>query len=105
MPGSLLIVEVDVHVKPECVARFISATEANAAGSRREPGVLRFDIIQRRDDPAAFVLVEVYRDDAAAVAHKETAHYAAWREAVDDLMAEPRSSRKFVNISPGDGEF
>ncbi len=105
MPGSLLIVHVDVHVKPERAAEFIAATEANAAGSRREPGVLRFDIIRRRDDPARFVLVEIYRDEAAAATHKETAHYAAWRKAVDDLMAEPRSSQKYVNVSPGDGGF
>jgi (4S)-4-hydroxy-5-phosphonooxypentane-2,3-dione isomerase len=105
MSGSLLIVHVDVHVTPAGVAEFIAATEANAAGSRREPGVLRFDIIRRRDDPTRFLLIEIYRDEAAAAAHKDTAHYAAWRDAVDDLMAEPRASKKFVNVSPADSDF
>jgi autoinducer 2-degrading protein len=102
MAGSLLIVHVHVHVKPEAVAAFVAASQANAAGSRKEPGVLRFDIVQERGDPTRFVLVEIYRDDAAAVAHKGTAHYAAWRDAVTDLMAETRHSVKYVNVSPDD---
>ena len=36
-----------------------------------------------------FVLVEVYRDDESAVAHKETAHYKKWRDAVADMSADP----------------
>lgn len=102
MAGSLLIVHVHVHVKPDAVAAFVAASLANATGSRREPGVLRFDIVQDREDPTRFVLVEIYRDNAAAAAHKETPHYAAWRDAVADLMAEPRRSSKLVNVSPDD---
>ncbi len=102
MAGSLLIVHVHVHVKPDAVPAFIAASEANAAGSRKEPGVVRFDMIQEREDVTRFVLVEIYRDAAAVAAHKDTPHYAAWRDAVADLMAEPRRSVKFVNVSPGD---
>ncbi|MFN8096107.1 MAG: putative quinol monooxygenase [Vicinamibacteria bacterium] len=82
----------------------VRASEANAAASRREPGVVRFDLLADRDDPAHFVLVEVYRDAAAAAAHKETPHYAARRDAVAGLMAEPRAERH-VNVSPGDDGF
>lgn len=81
---------VNVHVKPEAVAAFEAATEQNARNSRLEPGCARFDVLRQRDDPARFVLVEVYRDAGAAAAHKTTAHYLAWRDAVTDLMAEPR---------------
>lgn len=98
----MLVVHVDVHVVPEHVAEFLEATRANAAASRQEPGVLRFDVVQDRDDPAHVVLVEVYRDDAAAAAHKETAHYAVWRDAVAGWMAVPRSSVKFDAVSPSD---
>lgn len=100
MATELLVVHVQVHVKPDGVEAFRTASLANAAASRKEPGVVRFDVIQDRDDPTRWVLVEVYRDAAASAAHKETAHYAAWRDAVAPLMAEPRSSRKFVNVSP-----
>jgi quinol monooxygenase YgiN len=100
MANELLVVHVNVHVNPDAVEVFRSATLANASASRKEPGVVRFDVVQDLEDATRFVLVEVYRDAAAAAAHKETAHYAAWRDAVAPLMAEPRSSRKFRNVSP-----
>jgi (4S)-4-hydroxy-5-phosphonooxypentane-2,3-dione isomerase len=102
MAASLLVVHVHVRVKPGGEGAFREASRANAEASRREPGVIRFDLLADRDDPHRFVLVEIYRDAAAAAAHKETAHYAAWRDAVADLMAEPRHSSKYVNLSPDD---
>jgi quinol monooxygenase YgiN len=102
MAGSLLVVHVHVRVKPGAEEAFRAASLANAEASRREPGVVRFDFLADREAPGHFVLVEVYRDAAASAAHKGTAHYAAWRDAVADLMTEPRRSEKFVNVSPGD---
>lgn len=98
----MLIVHVHVHVKPEHVDAFKSATLANARESVREPGIARFDVAQQADDPTRFVLVEVYRNAAAPAAHKETAHYAAWRDAVASMMAEPRTSVKFASVFPDD---
>ncbi len=100
MTNSLLVVHVDVQVLPDRVADFRTATEANAVASRQEPGVVRFDVLADRSDPAHVVLVEIYRDDDAAAAHKQTPHYAAWREAVEPMMARPRSSARYVNASP-----
>ena len=99
----MLIVHVHVRVKADAVERFRAATRENAESSVREPGIARFDVVQAIDDPTRFVLVEVYRDAAAAAAHKETAHYARWRDAVADLMAEPRASKKYANVFPDDG--
>lgn len=99
MAGSLLVVFVNVHVKPECVDAFREATLANARASVQEPGVVRFDAVQESDDPTRFVLIEVYRGSAGAAAHKETAHYATWRDTVAPFMAEPRSSKKFANVT------
>jgi (4S)-4-hydroxy-5-phosphonooxypentane-2,3-dione isomerase len=97
---SPLVVLVYVHVKPGTADAFREASILNARQSRKEPGVLRFDVIQQADAPDRFVLVEVYRDAAAAAAHKETPHYAAWRDAVAGWMAEPRSSVKYAGIDP-----
>ena len=99
---SLLIVHVQVRVKPEHIEAFKAATLANARASIREPGIARFDVAQQTDDPARFVLVEAYRNAAAPAAHKETAHYATWRDTVAPMMAEPRSSVKFTNVFPDD---
>lgn len=101
----MLIVHVYVHVKPEAVEAFRDATVANARASLQEPGVVRFDVAQQQDDPTRFVLVEVYRDGAAAAAHKETQHYPIWRDAVASMMAEPRYSVKFNNVFPEDGRW
>jgi len=98
----MLIVHVHVHVKPEMVGAFKAATFLNAQSSVQEPGVVRFDVVQQQDDPTRFVLVEVYRNAAAAVAHKETKHYPVWRDAVAPMMAEPRTSVKFDNFFPAD---
>jgi autoinducer 2-degrading protein len=103
MPNSLHIVFVHVHVKPERVDDFRAATIANARESVREPGVARFDVVEESEDPTRFVLVEVYRDARGAAAHKETAHYQRWRDAVAEMMAEPRTSRKYANVFPDDG--
>jgi quinol monooxygenase YgiN len=98
----MLVVHVHVRVKPECVEAFKAATHANAQASRREPGIARFDVVQQADDPARFVLVEAYRTPDAPAAHKETAHYARWRDTVAPMMAEPRTSVKYDNVFPDD---
>ena len=95
----MLIVHVHVHVKPESIEAFKAATIANAANSRLEPGVLRFDVIQQADDSAKFVLIEIYRDTAANAAHKETTHYPIWRDTVASMMAGPRVSVKFNEVT------
>jgi len=99
----MYIVHVQVHVKPEAVEAFKAATLANARASVQEPGVARFDVVQRLDDPARFVLVEVYRAPEDQGRHRETAHYAAWAAAVADMLAEPRAAAKFANVFPADG--
>lgn len=102
---ALLVVHVHVHVLPASVMAFREATLANARASVREPGIARFDVLQQPDDPTHFVLVEVYRDADAPARHKETAHYAAWRDAVAPMMASPRTSVKFTNVFPNDAEW
>ena len=98
----MFIVHVFIHVKPECIEAFKAATVANAENSIQEPGIARFDFLEQQDDPNRFVLVEVYRQPEDAAAHKETAHYAIWRDTVADMMAEPRLSMKFNNIVPNE---
>ncbi len=91
----MLIVLVHVHVKADCVEAFKAASLENARLSVDESGITRFDVLQQQDDATRFVLVEAYRTSAASAAHKETAHYAAWRDAVALMMAEPRFSVKY----------
>ncbi len=105
MSNRLLVVHVDIAVMSEGIGAFLAATEENAVASRLEPGVVRFDVLTDRTDPHHVVLVEVYRDEAAAVAHKATAHYARWRDVVAPMMARPREANRYVNTSPDDGDW
>ena len=98
----MFIVHVFVRVKPNCADAFIQATKENATNSLNEPGIARFDVVRQQDDPTRFVLVEVYRTPQDPALHKETAHYAKWRDTVADMMAEPRSAIKYANAFPGE---
>ena len=91
---------VHVRVRPEDVDAFIVATRINHQESVKEPGNRRFDVLQAPDDPARFILYEAYVSVAAAAAHKETAHYLAWRDAVAGMMAEPRRGDPMNGLLP-----
>ena len=91
---------VYIHVKPEHVADFVEAVRVNHAASVREPGNLRFDILQSVEDPTRFITYMAYRDEASARAHRETAHYFAFRDAVADWMVEPRRNVPYLGLLP-----
>lgn len=101
----MLVVNVHVRVKPDHVEQFKLATGENARQSVREPGVARFDVLQRQDDPTRFLLVEVYHTADAPAAHKDTEHYQTWRDVVEPMMAEPRTSEKYANVFPEDKDW
>jgi (4S)-4-hydroxy-5-phosphonooxypentane-2,3-dione isomerase len=105
VPHSLLIVHVDIAILPEQLDAFLAATEENAVASRNEPGIVRFDMLSDRADPSHVVLVEIYRDEAAAAAHKDTAHYQRWRDTVAPMMARPREAARYLNTSPDDSDW
>jgi (4S)-4-hydroxy-5-phosphonooxypentane-2,3-dione isomerase len=98
----MFILVVHARVRPDHLDAFREATLANARESRREPGVARFDVLQDLDDPSRFTLVEVYRTPEDPARHKETAHYARWRDTVEGMLAEPRTRARYRNLDPGD---
>ena len=101
----MLVLLVNIHVKPECIEAFKLATIENSRNSALESGIARFDVVQQSEDPTRFSLWEVYHTEEAVLAHKQTAHFAAWNEAVADMMAEPRSRVWYKSVFPGDGSW
>jgi autoinducer 2-degrading protein len=97
----MFVTIVHCHVKPEDADAFADACRTNCEASSREPGNLRFDLLRQADDPTRFVLYEWYADEAAAKAHKDTPHYAAWREATADMFAETRYGIRYEGLFPG----
>ncbi|MGA2742061.1 MAG: antibiotic biosynthesis monooxygenase [Bryobacteraceae bacterium] len=98
----MLIVHIQIHVKAESVEAFRQATIANARQSVQEPGIARFDLLQQADDATRFLLIEVYRTADAPARHRETAHYQAWRDAAEEMMAEPRTRVIYASVFPGE---
>lgn len=96
----MLVVIVNVHVVAEGIEAFREATLKNARASLKEPGISRFDLLQQKDDASRFVLIEGYLDAGAPAAHKQTAHYLAWRDTVGPLMASPRTSHQYEELEP-----
>lgn len=88
----MLATLVYVDVKPENIEAFKRITLYNHENARKEPGNVRFDVLQSREDPTKFTLFEVYVDEEAAAEHKKTEHYLKWRDEVADYMASPRSA-------------
>lgn len=97
------IVLVEITVKPEYLTEFKTAILDNAQHSILEEGILRFDVLQQKDNPEKFVLVEIYKDQSDHLAHRETEHYLRWRDAVADMLTEPRIGRIYENVYPEDG--
>ena len=91
-------IHVYIRIKPECLDAFIEATIDNASNSNKEPGCHRFDMYQRKDDPYRFELVEVYEDEAAIEAHRNSEHYARWQSVANDMMAEQRTKDEFLPV-------
>lgn len=100
----MFVVAVTIFVKPQHIDAFRAATLDNARNTRREPANLRFDVLQAEDDPARFLLYEAYRDKDGFAHHQTTAHYARWKQAVADWMAQPRQGVRHHTLFFGDSE-
>ena len=96
----MIVTLVHVHVKPDHMDDFLQAASINHLRSVKEPGNLRFDILQDALNPAKFVFYEAYQDEEAAAAHKKTSHYLEWKDTVADWMAAPREGIKYKGLLP-----
>src|SRR4051794_38247507 len=100
----MYVVSVTVHVKPGFADPFVAAVLDNAKNTRREPGNIRFDVCRAEDAPTRFPLYEVSRQKDDFTKHQQTPHYARFRDAVADWMAQPRQGVKHVPLFFGDDE-
>jgi (4S)-4-hydroxy-5-phosphonooxypentane-2,3-dione isomerase len=96
----MYVVCVTVKVMPDQADAFLRATIENARQSRKEPGNVRFDILQAEADPIQFFLYEAYRTKDDFVSHQQTAHYLKWKETVAPWMAVPRQGVRHLSRFP-----
>jgi (4S)-4-hydroxy-5-phosphonooxypentane-2,3-dione isomerase len=94
---------VSLKVKPDLRDKFLAAAEDDSICSvRDEPGCLRFDVLQDNADPNHFYYYEVYKDEAAFQAHGQAPHFARWRAAAAEVLAEPTSPTRCTTLFPRD---
>ncbi len=99
------ILLVHIAVKTEYIEEFTQASFENSRESRKEEGVVRFDVLQQTEDPNRFTLLEVYRTPDDHRKHRETIHYQNWRDKVGVMMAEPRQGIRYINLYPDDASW
>lgn len=91
---------VEINVKADKVDEFIAVFRENHLGSVKEPGNLRFDVLQDPDVQTRFYIYEAYTGDAAVAAHKKTPHYLQCVEKLETLMTGPRKKTAFIGLMP-----
>jgi (4S)-4-hydroxy-5-phosphonooxypentane-2,3-dione isomerase len=101
----MIVVNVYIRARKEMTDVVKEANIKNAKNSIKEPGIIRFDVMQQEDDPSRFLLVEIYKNEKAISAHKETAHYAEWVKVAEPMLAEPRLKTIYRNLFPDDNEL
>jgi autoinducer 2-degrading protein len=98
----MFVVCVTIHIKPGFEQAFIEATFDNARNTRLERANVRFDFLRAEEDPGRFFLYEAYQGKEDFAAHQQTPHYLRWKQAVADMMREPRSGIKHQSLFFGD---
>jgi quinol monooxygenase YgiN len=79
---------VDLDIIPTERENFVAAIKENGAAAAKEPGCYRFDIVNLASDPNHFFLYEVYENEAALKAHRETDHFKKFAAAAAKMVAK-----------------
>ena len=99
----MLVLMVNLHVKPERRDEFLAAVREDAASTTAlEEGNLQFNVVQDSEEPDRFFLFEVYRDQAALEAHRQMPHFLKYREATAGVYVEDPVRRVGSNVFPDD---
>ena len=100
----MVIVKVELHVKPDQVGAFLAASIANGECARQEPGNIRFDLMRELDDATRFVLIEVYKTPEDQQAHSRSPHFRVWLDATRDMFVD-RAAKRYVAAFPAEGSW
>jgi autoinducer 2-degrading protein len=88
----MLVLVVNLKIKPENVDKFMQGLQANAREARKEPGCKQFDVLVHPNDKTKVMLYEVYADEKAFEAHQQTAHFKKYlAEAIPLLASRERT--------------
>lgn len=89
---------VHIRIKPGKIQEFLDVFRINFEGTRAEPGNFRFDVLQDPEDDHHFVIYEVFEDEAAVDAHRQTEHYRRTVEGLADLMTTGARAKDYYRM-------
>jgi quinol monooxygenase YgiN len=92
----MIFITAKFRIRPEEAEEWPAISRSFTEATRAEPGCLWFDWSRSLDDPAEYVLVEAFRDDAAGAAHVQSEHF---RAAQRDLPAHLAETPRIVSVS------
>ncbi len=84
MPHSVKIMAI-LAARPGKAGELEALLSGMAPTCRAEPGNLRWDIWRDQADATRFVLDELYQDNEAVAAHRQTPHFKAYLAKINDL--------------------
>jgi autoinducer 2-degrading protein len=96
--AGMFVNAVDLDIIPAERDNFLAAIKENGAAAVTEPGCKRFDIINLASDPNHFFLYEVYDNEAALKAHRETDHFKKFAAAAAKMVAK-RDARQMSVVA------
>ena len=94
----MFVTLVHCHLKPEHLDAFLAATRANHEGSIREPGNLRFDVVQHTMRANHYTVIEGWRNQQAFDAHVAAAHTRQYRDTLQPMTGSPLDERVYKGI-------
>jgi (4S)-4-hydroxy-5-phosphonooxypentane-2,3-dione isomerase len=96
--GPLLVNVVEYDVVPGQVDAYLAALKENATASVQEPGCREINILLSQKDSNHVLIFEVYDDNAAAQAHRETDHFKKYAATIKEMVAK-REVHTFSSVA------
>lgn len=97
-PQDIILVIANLNVREESVSSTIAVMRDLAAASRREPGCVRYEVLQHAVLPSQFVAVEEWRGEAAVDAHLKSGHFKAALAQLEPLLTGPPQLARYREL-------
>lgn len=87
-----------ITVKPQHLEEFLVHVRAHATASLAEPGCMRYDVLQDREDPYTICLYEVFRSEQDLHVHHSQDYYRRWMSMSRDWRDPSSYSRRVLTV-------
>jgi quinol monooxygenase YgiN len=90
-----------IDVTPATRAADAALLRGLADASRKEPGLLRYEVFQRDAPSNQFAIIEIWKDQQSYDAHAAAAHVKTFRQQIEPHLVAPIDERPYVGLAVG----